>query len=69
MSLRLALARLVAAPMFTIFSVLSLASGVAITTAKIEECCLARLKFANNCGESVEPSSFRSFKRRITVRG
>ena len=33
MSLRLAVARLIASPMFTLFSVLSLASGVAITTA------------------------------------
>ena len=33
MSLRLALGRLIGAPMFTIFSILSLASGVAITTA------------------------------------
>ena len=33
MGLRLALARLIATPMFTLFSVLSLASGVAITTA------------------------------------
>ncbi len=33
MSLRLALGRLAATPMFTLFSVLSLASGVAITTA------------------------------------
>ena len=32
-SLRLALARLVATPLFTIFSVLSLAVGVAVTTA------------------------------------
>ena len=33
MSLRLALARLVSSPMFTLFSVISLASGVAVTTA------------------------------------
>ncbi len=33
MSLRLAVTRLIASPMFTLFSVLSLASGVAITTA------------------------------------
>ena len=33
MSLRIALARLAATPMFTVFSILSLASGVAITTA------------------------------------
>ncbi|MEO7157230.1 MAG: ABC transporter permease [Vicinamibacterales bacterium] len=33
MGVRLALARLLGAPMFTIFSILSLASGVAITTA------------------------------------
>ena len=33
MSLRIALARLAATPMFTVFSIISLASGVAITTA------------------------------------
>ena len=31
--MRLALARLAATPMFTLFSVISLASGVAVTTA------------------------------------
>ena len=33
MGLRLAIARLVATPLFTIFSVVSLAIGVAMTTA------------------------------------
>jgi hypothetical protein len=42
---------------------------IAITAAKIEEWRLARLKFANNRGESLEASSFRSLKRRIQVGG
>ena len=33
MGLRLAIARLIATPLFTIFSVVSLAAGVAVTTA------------------------------------